>query len=70
MLAHIFSLALLSLFLRYKLDFRACNLSHLCLVLHHFHLRYREPVGYILKEDEDRIYLERSLGFLLQESED
>jgi hypothetical protein len=29
-----------------------------------------EPVGYILKEDEDRIYLERSLGFLLQESED
>jgi hypothetical protein len=29
-----------------------------------------EPTGYILKEDEDRIYLERSLGFLLQESED
>jgi hypothetical protein len=29
-----------------------------------------EPAGYILKEDEERIYLERSLGFLLQESED
>lgn len=29
-----------------------------------------EPEGYILKEDEDRIYLERSLGFLLQETED
>jgi len=29
-----------------------------------------EPAGYVLKEDDDRIYLERSLGFLLQESED
>jgi hypothetical protein len=29
-----------------------------------------EPAGYILKEDEDRIYLESSLDFLLQESED
>ena len=29
-----------------------------------------DPAGYILKEDEERIYLERSLGFLLQESED
>ena len=29
-----------------------------------------EPSGYILKEDEDRIFLERSLDFLLQESED
>jgi len=29
-----------------------------------------EPAGYILKEDDDRIFLERSLDFLLQESED
>lgn len=29
-----------------------------------------EPAGYILQEDDDRIYLETSLDFLLQESED
>jgi hypothetical protein len=29
-----------------------------------------EPSGYVLKEDNDRIYLERDLGFLLTEVED
>ena len=29
-----------------------------------------EPSGYVLKEDDDRIYLERNLGFLLSEVED
>ena len=29
-----------------------------------------EPSGYVLKEDDDRIYLERDLGFLLTEVED
>ena len=29
-----------------------------------------EPSGYVLKEDDDRIYLERDIGFLLTEVED
>jgi hypothetical protein len=29
-----------------------------------------KPYGYVLKEDDDRIYLERDLGFLLTEGED
>ncbi len=33
-------------------------------------LRVGEPAGYILKEDDDRIKLEQSLDFLLQEAED
>ena len=29
-----------------------------------------EPVGYVLKEDDDRIELEQSIEYLLQEAED
>ena len=29
-----------------------------------------EPSGYVLKEDDDRVYLERDIGFLLTEVED
>jgi hypothetical protein len=29
-----------------------------------------QPVGYVLKEDDDRIEIEQSLDFLLQEAED
>jgi hypothetical protein len=34
------------------------------------HLLIGEPVGYVLKEDDDRIEIEPSLDFLLQEIED
>lgn len=33
-------------------------------------LRVGEPSGYVLKEDDDRVKLEQSLDFLLQETED
>ncbi len=34
------------------------------------HLLVGEPSGYVLKEDDDRIYLERDLGFILTEVTD
>lgn len=33
-------------------------------------LKVGEPTGYVLKEDDDRVKLEQSLDFLLQETED
>jgi hypothetical protein len=33
-------------------------------------LKVGEPVGYVLKEDDDKIELEQSIDFLLKEAED
>jgi len=54
--------------IRCTIDFVRCTIDFV--TTGEIRLLIGQPVGYVLKEDDDRIEIEQSLDFLLQEAED